>query len=327
MRSFEEIAAEFSDLIELALDHFLCFGSGCPPKLAEAIRYATLGAGKRFRPILVLSAARACGGKIRLALPAACAVEMVHTYSLIHDDLPAMDNDDFRRGRPTCHRVFGEGLAILAGDALLARAFEVLATEISPPELAARCCATLARAAGPEELVGGQADDLTATGSLRRQSAGESCQWPPHVSGQSSFNQHQVQEDSADGGSTAELVRAIHRRKTASMMWASARLGGLVAEASAAFLAALETYGRKLGLAFQIVDDLLDAAGDPQKVGKKLRKDHDQGKLTYPAVFGVAASRQEATQLIEEACEAVSILGAGAGDLLSLAYFVLQRQK
>ncbi len=159
-RSFANRTAEIRACVDAALDRYTAFPSGCPETLTEAIRYSLLASGKRLRPILVVMAAEACGGRSQAALPAACAVEMVHTYSLIHDDLPAMDNDDLRRGQPTCHKKFGEAVAILAGDALLALAFEVLANGIHPPAVAAACCAALGEAAGPRHLVGGQADDI-----------------------------------------------------------------------------------------------------------------------------------------------------------------------
>lgn len=331
-RSFEEIAADFGGVIESALERFLQFGDGCPPQLADAIRYAVLGPGKRLRPFLVLLACRACGGEVAAALPAACAVELVHAYSLVHDDLPAMDNDDFRRGRPTCHKVFGEGLAILVGDALLARAFEILAENISPPALAAQCCATLARAAGAENLVGGQADDLAATGWLGAPASGSQA-----VSGQLSSDGYsgQFERSGKPTKGTADLgpeelrrwVSSIHRRKTAAMISASVRLGGLVAGASDQQLAALQTYGEKLGLAFQIVDDILDTLGKKADIGKTPGKDQKQGKLTYPAVFGVEVSRQHASALIAEACQALEPFGPQAADLISVARFVLERQR
>ncbi|MCS7237588.1 MAG: polyprenyl synthetase family protein [Thermoguttaceae bacterium] len=330
-RSFEEITAEISPLIEAALGDCLQFGEGCPPLLAEAIRYVVLGPGKRFRPILVLLACRACGGDQLAALPAACAVELVHAYSLVHDDLPAMDNDDFRRGRPTCHRVYGEGLAILVGDALLARAFELLAQRISPPSVAVECCLTLAQAAGAENLVGGQADDLAATGCICRgevtwesmpASTGTRLARTPSPAGQGSLSDHRV-----SGQELAQLVRSIHRRKTAAMIRASVRLGGLIGRGSPEQLAALELYGEKLGLAFQIVDDILDASGSRISLGKTPGKDQKQGKLTYPAVFGVVTSREHAAALIHEACQALVVFGQAANDLITVAQFVLERRR
>jgi geranylgeranyl diphosphate synthase type II len=255
------------------------------------MRYSLLSGGKRLRPMLVLLASEACGGTVEAALPAAAAVEMVHTYSLVHDDLPAMDDDDLRRGRPTCHKAFGEATAILVGDALLALAFEVLSRDVHPPALAAKCCAVLARAAGASELVGGQADDLAGV--------------------------------AAHAG--IETLESIHRRKTGAMFLASLELGARVGGGDSRRRAALETYGRKLGLAFQITDDLLDVAGSTEALGKRAGKDRERGKLTFPGVLGVEESRRRAEQLIDEACQALVPLAPRAEGLESLARFVLER--
>lgn len=278
-------------LIEAALANAAEFGAGCPPHLAEAIRYALLAPGKRLRPQLVLLAAEACGGAVDAALPAAVAVEMVHAYSLVHDDLPAMDNDDLRRGRPTCHKQFDEATAILAGDALLARAFETLAAGIQPPERAAACCAELGRAAGAEALVGGQADDLAAEFH--------------HIG--------------------LERLQSIHRRKTGALFRGSLQLGAIAAGASADQQAWLASYGDHLGLAFQIVDDLLDVSGHEANVGKRVGKDHDHGKVTYPALLGVSESRRRAGELIEQATAALVPFGERARPLRNLAEFVGRR--
>lgn len=289
---YTDFARRARPRIERALDAYCGPRHGCPARLGEAIRYSLLAPGKRLRPLLVLMAAEACGGSQEAALPAACAVEMVHAYSLIHDDLPAMDNDDLRRGRPTNHKVFGEGLAILAGDALLTMAFEVLARDVRPPATAAACCAALAESAGPAALVGGQADDL-------------------------------AEKPAAD----LETLESIHRRKTGAMFLVSLRLGGLVAGADDAQLAALESYGRPLGLAFQIMDDVLDATGDEVAVGKRVGKDVDRGKLTFPGLLGVEASRGRAEALVAQACAALAPLGPAAEGLESLARFVLERDR
>jgi geranylgeranyl diphosphate synthase type II len=213
---------------------------------------------------------------------------MIHTYSLIHDDLPAMDDDDMRRGRPACHAKFGEATAILAGDALLAQAFEVLATGTEPPAVAARCVAELAKAAGASQLVGGQEDDLKA--------------------------------EFANLG--LEQLEAIHRRKTGAMIRVSLRLGGIVGQATDPQLAALDHYGERLGLAFQIVDDLLDREGTAAALGKRTKKDHDHGKLTFPALLGIDESRRRAEELVAGAIDSVSIFGPQAdprGRLRSLS--------
>lgn len=285
-------AARVRGPIEEALTAYTEFDGDCPSRLRNAIRHSLLAPGKRLRPMLVLMAAEACGCDPRQAMPAACAVEMVHTYSLIHDDLPAMDDDDMRRGRPSCHAAFDEATAILAGDALLARAFEILAKDL-PPAIAARCVAELGAAAGATALVGGQADDL----------AGE-------------FSEAGVNE-----------LEHIHRRKTGAMFRASLRLGGIVAEASEDQLAALDTYGKSLGLAFQITDDLLDVRGDAAEMGKRVAKDSGRGKLTFPALLGAEASQRRARELIDEACAAAVQLGPTAAPLHSLARYVLERNR
>ena len=279
--------------IEAALGEAVEFGPDCPAQLAEAVRYSLLAPGKRLRPQLVLLAAEACGGSVDAALPAAVAVEMVHAYSLVHDDLPAMDDDDLRRGRPTCHKQFDEATAILVGDALLARAFEVLATRIQPPERAARCCAELARAAGAAALVGGQADDLAAE-----------------------FRQIAL-----------ERLQSIHRRKTGALFRASLQLGAIAADATPEQQRALAAFGEPLGHAFQIVDDLLDVAGDEHRVGKRLGKDRSRGKVTYPALLGVDESRRRVEQLIDQAQQALAPLGAAASPLAELAEFVARRSR
>ncbi len=291
---FLEYAASVRVDIDAALDRYTAYDADCPPSLRVAIRYSLLAPGKRLRPLLVLMAAEACGCDRGLALPAACAVEMIHTYSLIHDDLPAMDDDDLRRGQPTCHVKFGETLAILAGDALLAQAFEVLAGGLASSAVAARCCRELAWAAGASALVGGQVDDLDETRDTDRD--------------------------------LAQLER-IHRRKTGAMFWVSLRLGGLIGNADETQLNALDDYGKKLGLAFQIVDDLLDVQGDPATLGKTVGKDLRQGKPTFPTLLGVAASRQRAGQLIREAQAALAVFGEQSTCLASLAQYVLERNR
>ncbi|HEV3165848.1 MAG TPA: farnesyl diphosphate synthase [Isosphaeraceae bacterium] len=265
---------------------------GCPARLAAAMRYSVLGGGKRLRPILVLLAAEACGADPAAALPAACALEMVHTYSLIHDDLPAMDDDDLRRGRPTCHKAFDEATAVLAGDALLTLAFELLARHVRPAEAAAACVRTLAEAAGPAGMVGGQMADLEAEGRT---------------------------------DATLEALEAIHRRKTGALLRASVRLGGLVAEASEDRLRALDRYGQGVGLAFQIVDDLLDVEGDEAKLGKRVGKDSGLGKWTYPGVLGSEGSRLRARQVVEDATAALEPLGDQGARLRALALDLLER--
>jgi geranylgeranyl diphosphate synthase type II len=279
--------------VDEALDAYTRYGSDCPGELAAAIRHSLLAPAKRLRPLLVLMACEACGCDDSGAVAAACAVEMVHTYSLIHDDLPAMDDDDLRRGLPSCHAKFGEATAILAGDALLAQAFDVLARDTRPAATAARCCGELAVAAGACNLVGGQQDDLQA--------------------------------EFADLG-IDELER-IHRRKTGAMIRVSLRLGGIAGGAKDEQLAALDAYGEKIGLAFQIVDDLLDLGGNEASLGKRARKDSQSGKLTFPAVLGAEESRRRAEELVAQAIEAVVPFGPRSASLEAMARFVLERDR
>ncbi len=293
---FRRTTAPYRRAVDEALDRYTSSfirgnGGEVPERLRAAIRYSLLAPGKRLRPLLVLLATEACGGEWRRAMPAACAVEMIHAYSLIHDDLPAMDDDALRRGRPTCHIEFDEATAILAGDALIPLAFELLASELTPPEMAAACCLDLARAAGCRSLVGGQMDDLLAEGQAR----------------------------------SLEDLEQIHRRKTGALLRVSLRLGGRVAGAGLDELAALDHYGTSLGLAFQITDDLLDCCGTRAELGKEPHKDAAHGKLTYPRLLGIEGSRRRAAALVEEACRVVEPLGDRAELLRRLARFVVQR--
>jgi geranylgeranyl diphosphate synthase type II len=295
------------EFIEPRLREALEFSADAAPRLADAMRYAALAPGKRLRPALVLWAAQACAGPHRDrsqawadAAPAAVAVELIHAYSLVHDDLPAMDDDDLRRGRPTCHRAFDEATAILCGDALQARGFELLATGM-PADVAARACAVLARASGAEALVGGQSDDLAAErgwdASLTTATAAEKVAW----------------------------MERIHRRKTGALFSAALELGGLAAGGTAPQLAMLAAFGRGFGLAFQIADDVLDAEGTEAALGKRVGKDADRGKLTYPTVIGGDDSRQLARRLAGEAAEAVAGLGPAAAELALLARWIVSR--
>lgn len=343
--SFEEYARQIGPTIEAALEQAVAGVPGCPEILQEAMRYGLLGPGKRLRPMLVLLAAEACGGEVQQAMPAACAVEMVHAYSLVHDDLPAMDNDDLRRGRPTCHKVFGEAMAILAGDALLTLAFETLAKGIIAPERAAACCAVLAEAAGRAGLVGGQVDDLAAQkhpslptkvlwgnnsfGEETSEYFSTDCR-SPHARGENPSGPPPV--DTVMGGkgkglSAVEYLESIHRRKTGAMILASLRLGALAVGASEAEEQLLAHYGQAVGLAFQIVDDLLDVRGDQSQVGKRLRKDAAQGKLTFPGLLGLEESLRRAQRLIAEAVQAVSPMGQRSSRLQALAHYVLERTR
>jgi geranylgeranyl diphosphate synthase type II len=290
----ESYLRDSSALVEEFLGRTLPVREGHTPVLAEAVRYSALGGGKRLRPALVFAAAEACGRDRRETLPVAAAVEMIHTYSLIHDDLPAMDDDDFRRGRPTSHKVFGEGMAILAGDALLTQAFEVLArAEGIPPERVVEVVREIAAAAGPAGLIGGQVADLEAEGREIDLPA----------------------------------LEFIHTRKTGALILASVRGGAIAAGADPGRLAALSEYARRVGFGFQVVDDLLDVEGDPAETGKGTGRDAPRRKATYPALFGVEAARTRARELVEEGIAALSAFGEEAGPLRSLARFVGGRRR
>ena len=292
----EETLACYASQIEEALVEALPSDPDTPPDLLEAMRYSLMAGGKRLRPILVLLAAEACGADLRDAMPAACAVEMVHTYSLIHDDLPAMDDDDLRRGQPTSHVAFGEAMAILAGDALLTRAFEVLAADLPDPVVAAECCRVLASAGGSDGMVGGQVADLAVTNT-----SPESIDDPLQVLG------------------------TIHRRKTGRLLAASLELGAVVAGAEKQVRESLLDYGQQVGLAFQVADDLLDVEGDINRMGKTSGRDAHLGKWTYPALAGNDTSRRLARNCIASACAAVEPLGEAGEPLKVLAEFVIER--
>jgi len=259
--------------------------------LRRAMRYSLLAGGKRLRPILVLAAAEAAGGRARLALPFACGLELIHTYSLVHDDLPSMDDDDLRRGRPTSHKVFGEGLAILTGDALLTEAFRVMATARGVPAArVGRAIAEVAAAAGEAGMVGGQALDIQAAGKRL----------------------------------PLRTVAAIHRLKTGALFRAAVRVGGIVAGAPPAVLGRLTRYGEHLGLAFQIVDDVLDAAETPGSDG---RTDRALGKATYPGVLGMERAMRHAARERDAALAALRPLGRRAAPLAALVTHVVARAR
>lgn len=285
----ETVRGEIDD----ALDRYTQYDDDCPTVLRDAIRHSLLAKGKRLRPLLVLMAAEACGSERQRAMPAACAVEMVHAYSLIHDDLPAMDDDCLRRGLPTCHVKYGEANAILAGDALLALAFEVMAGGVRLPNVAARCCRELASAAGACALVGGQVDDLAGASTDR----------------------------------DLDQLERIHRRKTGAMFRVASRLGAVVASADEQQISALDEFGGKLGLAFQIIDDLLDIKGDERALGKSVGKDVEQGKMTFPAVLGEDESRRRAERILLEAEQSLVLFAPKAKHLESLARYVLERSQ
>ena len=293
--------------VDAALEQLLPTAPDCPPLIAEAMRYSLFAGGKRLRPILTLAAADTIGKAsrrqtTRLAQPAACAVEMIHTYSLIHDDLPAMDDDTLRRGRPTAHVVYGEGLAILAGDGLLTEAFRVLARwpDGDDPTVAARKLRTaerVAAAAGAVGMVGGQVIDLQATGQVSDQKSS--------MLGQ-------------------EGVRAMHQRKTGALIRAAAVAGAIMVGASDSEVDAVDGYAGHLGLGFQIIDDILDVEGAPDALGKTAGKDAAAGKPTYTSVYGLEKSRELATQAIAAAKATLREAGLN-GRLVDIADWVLAR--
>jgi geranylgeranyl diphosphate synthase, type II len=319
--SFAEIAANLGPQIDAALDAQTKLSDGCPTQLRDAMRYSLLAPGKRLRPMLVLLAAKACGGTNEAAMPAACAVEMIHAYSLIHDDLPAMDDDDLRRGRPTCHKAFDEATAILAGDALLTLAFQTLAEGVNPPAIAAACCAVLAKAAGPCGMVGGQMDDVAAEQN-------DECGMRNDESEtNSAIDRSSIHPSSFILHPCLPALESIHRRKTGAMIQASLQMGGIIAAGNSAQLAALDAYGHRLGLAFQITDDLLDVQSSMPATGKRVGKDAQRGKLTFPGLLGLDQSTQHARELTSEANEALELFGEDADGLRAVAHFVLERNR
>jgi len=270
--------------VDRTLDENLPPPATPPPVIHEAMRYAVLGGGKRIRPILAIAAAEACGASIEPLLVPCASLELIHTYSLVHDDLPALDNDDLRRGRKTTHVVYGEAIGILVGDALLTEAFSWLSRAGD-----ARVIAMVAEAIDSKGMIGGQVADL-------------------------------------EGGSTLEQLEFIHRNKTAKLITAAAVLGGLLANASEKQITALRRYGEAAGLAFQIVDDLLDQEQSSAELGKTAGKDAAQGKLTYPALMGAAAARKRAEELLKVAVENAGIIGGPVNYLAPIARYICDRR-
>ena len=299
--------------VDDALERLILDSSMCPPLAVEAMRYSLFAGGKRLRPILVLAAAEttARGAQVdlaRLAYPAACAIEMIHTYSLVHDDLPAMDDDTLRRGRPTAHVVYGEGLAILAGDALLTEAFRVLARwpDTFEPSVVARKLRVVERmadAAGAAGMVGGQVVDLQAAGQIVI---------------------HDRPETARPDGLDAEALRAMHERKTGALIRAAVVAGTVMVGGTDDETTVADQYARHLGLGFQIIDDILDVEGAPDELGKTAGKDAAAGKPTYPSMFGIEESRRLAAAEIGEAKAALERGNLG-GRLGAIADWVLSR--
>src|SRR5213595_1474668 len=281
-------------VIDRALDRYLPKTSTKPVTLHKAMRYSLFAGGKRLRPILCLATAEACRGNIDDALPLACALECIYTYSLVHDDLPSMDNDDFRRGRPTCHKVFGEGIAVLAGDALLTIAFEIVSkTKPTRRYDTSTLLREIAVAAGSQKLIAGQVADLEAEGkNVQRRE-----------------------------------LQFIHENKTAAILRSSVRLGAMSANADAGRLSAITRFGQRLGLAFQIIDDILDVTQTSEILGKSAGKDVAAKKATYPAVIGLQKSRAEARRLTRQAHDALSAFRSRDSEPLhALANYLLERE-
>ena len=309
---------EFRKIVEEAFARYLAPSDDCPARLRESMRYSVEAGGKRLRPVMVLLACEACGGDSANAIPAAVAIEFIHTYSLIHDDLPAMDNDDLRRGRPTNHKQFDEATAILAGDGLLTLAFEILARDIKPADVALACVLDLASAAGVGGMVGGQMADLQG----ERPEMADSSQ----AAGTESLESDQTGADGqSDQTRKVSQLEAIHLRKTGRLLRSALTMGGRIAKADRNTVEMLDHFGKCVGLAFQIADDLLDITGDEAKMGKGVRKDAELGKLTYPGLLGLEESRRQAQLLIDEACRSIQPLGDRGLRLEALARFILER--
>ena len=282
-------------LVDAALERHLPSEAAPPLTIHRAMRYSVMAGGKRLRPILVIAGAEAVGGTATMVMPTACALEMIHTYSLIHDDLPAMDDDDYRRGRLTNHKVFGDAIAILAGDALLTLAFRLIADNadlVSDPRVIRDVVAEIADAAGTVGMVGGQVVDIESEGKAI----------------------------------SAETLEYIHRHKTAALIRASLRVGARLTGGDAKAVAAITEAGNDLGLAFQIVDDILDVEGSLAELGKTAGSDERKQKATYPGIHGREASRRQAKMLIDRAKERLGVFGQRSAPLLALADYVVERK-
>jgi geranylgeranyl diphosphate synthase type II len=283
-----------TEAVNRALDRFLPSETTQPATIHKAMRYSLFAGGKRMRPALCLAAAEACGGRAEAAMPLACAVECIHTYSLIHDDLPAMDNDDYRRGKLTNHKVFGEGIAILAGDALLTQAFEIAAEFAETRRYSHKqVFGELTHAGGSLQLIAGQVADLEGEGKALN----------------------------------AKQLRYIHERKTSALLCCSVRLGGMSANCTALQLKALTDFGYNVGLAFQIIDDILDVTQTSEQLGKTAGKDTAAKKATYPSIVGMEESRKIARQLTNRAFAALKAFRGKAQALEALAVYLLQRDR
>lgn len=292
MSLLTEILEKFREEVNGYLERSLAStNNSLPPLLQEAMQYGVMGGGKRLRAVLTILVSRTLGGKDGNAFPVAAAIEMIHCYSLIHDDLPAMDNDDYRRGQLSTHKKYGEAIGILTGDALLTHAFWLIAECTEDKDLVAPLVATVADAAGIGGMVSGQVVDI-------------------------------LSENQAP---TPELVDFIHNHKTGALIMASCKAGAIAARTDAENLQRLTEYGKKIGMAFQIVDDILDLCGSKEETGKTVGKDEARGKMTYPGVWGLARAKEDAQSLVEEACLSIAPIPTNER-LLSLARFVLQRK-
>ena len=291
-----EYLDDMRKIVDRALDEYLQPKADIPKTLNEAMRYSVFAGGKRLRPILCIASGEVVGVEEEAILPVACAIEFIHTYSLIHDDLPAIDNDDYRRGKLSNHKVFGEDIAIVAGDGLLTYAFEVISSSYSDrkvkPEVALRLVQEISIAAGIAGMVAGQVVDIESMGEEPDKN----------------------------------ILKYIHAHKTGAMITASVRAGAIVADATAQELAALTNYAKNLGLAFQIVDDLLDVIGDRERLGKTAGKDAEQQKMTYVSLYGVEKASQMARETMNQAQKALQIFGIKAEVLNRLADYVIDRQ-
>ena len=293
--NLEEYLAERVRLVDEALSRWLPGEETLPSSLHQAMRYSVFAGGKRLRPVLMIAACESVGGAPDKVLHAACAMEMIHTYSLIHDDLPAMDDDDLRRGQPTNHKVYGEATAILAGDALLTEAFRLVADPEAnkevPPQVAVKVVEIIARHAGSQGMVGGQVVDM--------ESEGKEIDFP--------------------------TLEYIHTHKTGALILASVKIGGLLGGGNEAQITALTRFGGAAGLAFQVADDILDVVGNQAEMGKDVGSDQARGKATYPAMLGITQARQRARELCDLAVDALSPLGEGAEPLRRLAHYIVNR--
>ena len=284
-------------IVEEALNRFSPRPEGPATDVVEAMRYSLFAGGKRLRPILCMAGASAVGGDESNALPVACALELIHTYSLIHDDLPAMDDDDLRRGKPTCHKVFGDAVAVLAGDGLLTEAFHLMGRgdvsgHVSPPVLL-EAITMIASAAGYQGMVGGQVVDI--------QSAGK--------------------------GVDASLVEFIHTHKTGALITASVASGALIGGGTAGQVASIKSYGQKIGLAFQIADDILDIEGDTRTLGKGVGNDARKKKITFPSILGLEKSKETQQSLIKDAVDLLESFDHRADPLREIAFYIIERKK